>query len=297
MLNNRLKKELKEHFRRHGRNSLIYWEDFPSDVKGYDVSEFVHELVKMGAKPKAKLGDRKIAPLHRCNDPQIVAALIKVGADVNAKDYQGYTPLHLCNNAEVAKLLIDAGANVNALNMNGVTPLHFAENVEVARLLINSKANPNVIDNWGRTPADVQLESGDNDVACFLNHYINQFVIRRLRRPQLVQTNSTQGLLTIIEHFYNHNPDLRGELDRILELFYELHPELRGILNTQESGIRLSIQRTDYTNRVSPNINVSHPSPINNKQSASTQGLQAASIRPEADKSDNDYRFDLDWDE
>ena len=67
--------------------------------------------------------------------------LIANGAEVNAKNNNGYTPLHNAagySEAAVAKLLIDNGAEVNAKNKFGNTPLDIARkerNSEVAKLL------------------------------------------------------------------------------------------------------------------------------------------------------------------
>jgi ankyrin repeat protein len=60
----------------------------------------------------------------------VVAALLKAGANVNAKnqnDHWGTTPLHAAahtNQTAIAQLLIDHGANVNATDLEGRTPLH-----------------------------------------------------------------------------------------------------------------------------------------------------------------------------
>jgi hypothetical protein len=55
--------------------------------------------------------------------------LIDAGADLNARDDNGWTPLMVAARSEtpeIVTLLIEAGADVNAMNDNGYTPLWFA---------------------------------------------------------------------------------------------------------------------------------------------------------------------------
>lgn len=60
---------------------------------------------------------------------QVVAVLLKAGADVNAQnenDHWGTTPLHAAahaNQAAIAQLLIDHGADVQATDREGRTPM------------------------------------------------------------------------------------------------------------------------------------------------------------------------------
>ena len=77
------------------------------------------------------------------------------GADVNAKDENGWTPLHHAatwDSKEIVELLIAKGADVNAKNDDESTPLHYAETKEVAELLIAKGADVNAKDEDGETP-------------------------------------------------------------------------------------------------------------------------------------------------
>jgi len=93
----------------------------------------------------------------------VVAYLIKIGANVNARNKAQETPLHLCaqdfkseQRVEVASLLINNKADVNATSKGGETPLHYAAYYgysELIDLLIanGAKINTREID-IGATP-------------------------------------------------------------------------------------------------------------------------------------------------
>ena len=77
---------------------------------------------------------------------------------------------------EAIDCLIGHGANVNARNSNGFTPLHFAagafwakrENIENVRLLLDKGALKGAEDNCGRRPVDLARTKGYQDIVALL---------------------------------------------------------------------------------------------------------------------------------
>ena len=101
-------------------------------------------------------------PLHeaaRSGDVAAAMALIKAGADVNARTDGGVTPLHFAADAGGSKAmvaaLIEAGADVDARDQLGVTSLHVAAwwaCTAVVMALIEAGADVDVRDRRGVTP-------------------------------------------------------------------------------------------------------------------------------------------------
>jgi ankyrin repeat protein len=91
----------------------------------------------------------------RNNDIARLTALVRDGADVNAKDRHGETPLMYAASAgslDAMKFLLSHGAEVNAQNQFGSTALIWsATDLEKVRLLIAHGANPNLATKRGRT--------------------------------------------------------------------------------------------------------------------------------------------------
>ncbi len=97
-------------------------------------AEVVKALLKGGADPNARV-TWKYTPLHQAavhnENPEVVKALIDAGADLDVQTlHSESTPLHLAaqsnDNPEVVKALIDAGAALTAWNKKGKTPLQVA---------------------------------------------------------------------------------------------------------------------------------------------------------------------------
>jgi len=100
--------------------------------------------------------------------------------NIDMEDKNNMTPLHsavISRNIEVLTFLISTGANVNAKNINGWTPLHYAagargDNVEIVEFLVSKGADVNVKNNDGETPLDVARKCKNAKIAQFWFHDI-----------------------------------------------------------------------------------------------------------------------------
>lgn len=93
----------------------------------------VQAIIKAGADVNAKEADGKTPLMYTVEanvSPDVINLLIAAGADVNAQEEQGLSPLSFAaaNNLspDIIKVLIEAGADVNCKAANGWTPLMFA---------------------------------------------------------------------------------------------------------------------------------------------------------------------------
>ena len=88
------------------------------------------------------------------------------GADVDARNQDGYTPLHwaaMDGHVETAALLLDRGADLEARDAHGATPLHGAAACEqpgTAALLLDRGADVDARDERGATPLHYALKKG-----------------------------------------------------------------------------------------------------------------------------------------
>jgi ankyrin repeat protein len=100
---------------------------------------------------------------------ELVALLIKYGANLDVKNEGEMTLLHLAAIMEqhlICKLLIDNGANLEEIDAQGNTPLHYAAvsgNVECIQVLLDAGANIHARQENGLTPVHWASREGKTD--------------------------------------------------------------------------------------------------------------------------------------
>ncbi|WP_433963580.1 ankyrin repeat domain-containing protein [Tunturiibacter psychrotolerans] len=82
---------------------------------------------------------------------ECASLILKAGADVHARDKNGYTPLHHAGSPSIAALLLAAGADINARNNNDETPIFTTYSDDLMRFYIKHGADLTVRDNQGRS--------------------------------------------------------------------------------------------------------------------------------------------------
>lgn len=105
---------------------------------------------------------------------ETVRLLLGKGANVNAKDNEGWHPLQLAakrGDIEIVRLLLENGAEVNATNVDGVTALGSAVYrgyTDVAKLLVEKGADINAKEKNKITPLMVAAGAGQTNAVEFL---------------------------------------------------------------------------------------------------------------------------------
>ena len=116
---------------------------------------------------------RLMAAAHAGDDARI-ALLLDHGAEIDAKDDQGYTALMFAANSgrdQAVRLLLSRGADPNATDLQRSTPLMFAaqhDHINIVRQLLDSGADPNARGDHGLTALGFALQNGHQLTASVL---------------------------------------------------------------------------------------------------------------------------------
>jgi len=129
-------------------------------------SQRVAELIKIGADINARDQEGRTPLLYALTKKNLnfVEFLIRSGADVNISDNNNATALHWAvpnHNVALVEMLLSAGAHVNCQDGEGWTPLHYAvmgKKKKIIRLLVANGADINIEEKEGDTPLSIALD-------------------------------------------------------------------------------------------------------------------------------------------
>ncbi len=165
-------------------------------------------LIDLGFDINAKYKGGFTALFYACNwerSDSYVEYLIRLGAEVTARDDDNNTPLHWTarhSNFECLCALVKSGADLNAVNKNGETPLHCAamsyDVFEITQVLIKKGADLSLRNAKGQTALEV-AQAGQN------NSFLHAYEMCKTTPKQEVQSTSiNSGYQASVHHVPSH---------------------------------------------------------------------------------------------
>lgn len=137
------------------------------DLREAKTARDAEAMLKRGADVNARATNGR-TPLHVVRDAGVAAELLKAGANTNARDENGFAPLHFAASPEIVRLLVKGGADPNVHSLIWTTPLHHACSVGVARALFEAGAWATELNHDGESAAVVAGKRGDADLVAYL---------------------------------------------------------------------------------------------------------------------------------
>jgi hemoglobin len=119
----------------------LYWVSNAYPYDGAARAAVVATLVQAGANVNARERVKGCSALHmaaRRGNVVVAQALLRCGADIEARDTYGDTPLHRavkCRQAEMAAFLLASGADAQARSKSGQTPQQMARGERIQQVL------------------------------------------------------------------------------------------------------------------------------------------------------------------
>ncbi len=162
----------------------------------------------------------RATPLHLASQRghnEVVHTLIKLGADVTARNKKGWTPLHLSSrrgHVEVIRTLFEHGPGVKAQAEDGSTALHLASrrgHVEVVYMFLERGTDVTVQDKCGSTPLHLASQWGHTEVTCMLLEHGSGVAAQDKEESTLLHLASLQGHVEIARMLLKHGADISAK--------------------------------------------------------------------------------------
>jgi len=184
-----------------------------------------------------------IADAEKNLDRDLVHALLKQHADVNAAQGDGATALHWAahwNDVDSAQLLIAAGANVNAATDLGVTPLYLAcenGNAAIAEKLLAAGADANAVAQTGVSPLMMASRSGSVEaVRALLGHGAKTEVLENSEGQTALMWAVAQSHPDVVRLLVEHNAAVNARSNSRKLLFNTSGPGSNLLAGAKEKG-------------------------------------------------------------
>lgn len=203
--------------------------DINCAISNDDIDELISIITENDCLEMPSNNDRQTPLMLAVKNANIemVAKLIEIGANVNAKDLLDKTPLMMIgfDSIKIAKLLIDSGADINALDSDQKTPLIWSAydgNPKVSQYLIDLSVDIETIETFsGNTALTAAVKyRHDETMRVLLSAGASTTTKNRQQLDALllaIEQKSHDRLKTLLSYTKN--------IDAIIQLYEKDRPE------------------------------------------------------------------------